>query len=129
MDTLTLREMDQRADRTIATWSFAGLAANLLPPPFDVMAVSAVFARMGMRLADIYEIETTWATVRTLGAAVATGGGAVLGAFYVATSWATWVPGINRDILVSLHSTTRLVYFTDQRSSTNFGKPCVCSFR
>src|SRR5262249_45781645 len=87
--------MDQQADRTIANWSFAGLAANLFPPPFDYMAVGAVFARMGMRLADIYEVETTWATVRTLGAAIATGCGSVLAAFYVATEWMKWVPGIN----------------------------------
>lgn len=95
MDPLKLREMDQEADRTIANWSFAGLVANLAPPPFDLVAVAAVFARMGLRLGNIYGVETDWATVRTIGTSIVTGMGAVLGAAYVATGLLKWIPGVS----------------------------------
>ena len=50
-----IQVMDEKANRASANWSFAALGANLLPPPFDMMAVGTVFAKMGARLGDIYE--------------------------------------------------------------------------
>ena len=46
-----LSAMDRKVLRIIAKWTFGGLVANLLLPPFDVVAVSAAFVRMGQRLA------------------------------------------------------------------------------
>jgi hypothetical protein len=73
-----LSSKDEQADKVISTWSFAAFGANLLPPPFDLMAVGAVFARMGSRLAAIYEIDMSRARLLELGVAVAKGTGAVL---------------------------------------------------
>jgi hypothetical protein len=68
-----LSAVDRRADRVIAGWTFGSLAANLLPPPFDVMAVSAAFVRMGQRLARVYEVEITPRELKPLAKAMMKG--------------------------------------------------------
>jgi len=52
MDQTKLTTMDEQADNAIANWSLTALAANLLPPPFDMMAVGVVFGKMGARLTE-----------------------------------------------------------------------------
>jgi hypothetical protein len=87
--------MDRQADRVIAKWTFGGLAANLLPPPFDVMAVSAAFVRMGQRLARVYEVEVTARELKPLTKAMAKGIGSVALAAKIGTDLFKYVPGVN----------------------------------
>jgi uncharacterized protein (DUF697 family) len=95
MDRKKLEMMDVEADKAIAGWSFGALTANLLPPPFDMMAVGTVFAKMGARLAEIYEVKVSWPILKSLGISIAKGIGAVAGASYIGTSLFKYVPGVN----------------------------------
>jgi len=90
-----LKEMDELAAKVIAGWSFAALGANLLPPPLDVIAVGAVFAKMGKRLAEIYEVPMSWSMLVKLGRSIAKGVGTVLTASYIGTGLLKYVPGVN----------------------------------
>jgi uncharacterized protein (DUF697 family) len=90
-----LKDMDTQADEAIANWSFAALAGNLLPPPFDMIAVGAVFAKMGARLAEIYEVPVSWSVLKTLGKSIGKGVGAVLGASYIGSGLFKYIPGVN----------------------------------
>ncbi len=95
MDKNTLHKMDQQADEAIANWSFAALAANLLPPPFDMMLVGTVFAKMGARLAEIYGVKVSWPVLKSIGMSMAKGVGTVLTAGYIGTGLLKYVPGVN----------------------------------
>lgn len=90
-----LAAMDRQADRIIAKWTFGSLAANLLPPPFDVVAVSAAFVRMGQRLAQIYEVEITSRELRPLAKAMVKGITGVALAAHIGTGLFKYVPGVN----------------------------------
>lgn len=90
-----LAAMDRRADRVIAGWTFGGLAANLLPPPFDMIAVSAAFVRMGQKLARVYEVKITARELRPLGKAMAKGITGVALAAHIGTGVFKYVPGVN----------------------------------
>lgn len=90
-----LSAMNRQADRIIATWTFGSLAANLLPPPFDVMAVSAAFVRMGQRLARVYEVEITPRELRPLAKAMVKGVTGVALAAHIGTGLFKYVPGVN----------------------------------
>jgi uncharacterized protein (DUF697 family) len=90
-----LPTMDRQADRVIATWTFGSLAANLLPPPFDVMAVSAAFVRMGQRLAQVYEVEITSKELKPLAKAMVKGITGVALAAHIGTGLFKYVPGVN----------------------------------
>jgi uncharacterized protein (DUF697 family) len=94
--------MDEKADEIIAGWSFGALAANLLPPPFDMMAVSTVFAKMGARLAEIYEVHVSWSVLKTLAKSMVKGVGSVGVASYVGTSLFKYVPGVNLGVALLL---------------------------
>lgn len=87
--------MDEKADRAIANWSFAALGANLLPPPFDMMAVGTVFAKMGARLGEIYDVTVNWSVLKSLGLSIAKGVGSVIAASYIGTGLLKYVPGVN----------------------------------
>lgn len=95
MDQTQLHMMDEQADTAIANWCFAALAANLLPPPFDIMAVGTVFGKMGVRLAEIYDVRVSWPVMKSLGKSMGKGVGAVLMASYVGTGLLKYVPGVN----------------------------------
>ena len=88
-----LSAMDRQADRIIAKWTFGGLVANLLPPPFDVVAVSAAFVRMGQRLARVYEVEITPRELRPLAKAMVKGVTGVALAAHIGTGLFKYVPG------------------------------------
>lgn len=90
-----LQRMDEEADKIIAGWSFGALVANLLPPPFDYIAVGASFARMGVSLGEVYEITVSMSVLKSLGKAIAKGVGGVIGASYVGTGLLKYVPGLN----------------------------------
>ena len=90
-----LKVMDDQADKTIRNWSFGSLAANLLPPPFDMIAVGSAFARMGARLGEIYGVQVSWPVLKSLGKAVAKGLGAVVAASYIGTGIFKYIPGVN----------------------------------
>ena len=87
--------LDEKADQTIANWSFAALGANLLPPPFDMMAVGTVFAKMGARLGEIYGVTVNWSVLKSLGLSIAKGVGTVIAASYIGTGLFKYVPGVN----------------------------------
>lgn len=91
----SIEQQNEAADSVIANWSFVALAANLLPPPFDTIAVGSVFARMGGRLAEVYDVEMSWHVLRSIGFSVAKGVGAVATAAYIGTSLFKYVPGVN----------------------------------
>jgi uncharacterized protein (DUF697 family) len=90
-----LSAMDRHADRVIATWTFGSLAANLMPPPLDVIAVSAAFVRMGQRLARVYEVEITPRELRPLVKAMVKGISGVALAAHIGTGLFKYVPGVN----------------------------------
>ena len=87
--------MDRQADRVIATWTVGGLVANLLPPPFDVVAVSAAFVRMGQRLARVYEVDITAKELKPLAKAMTKGITGVALASHIGTGVFKYVPGVN----------------------------------
>ena len=95
MNPEALGAMDEKADQIIARWSFAALAVNLAPPPFDVVAVGAVFAKMGQRLASIYGVQMNRTVLRDLGVAIASGTGTVFAGYYVGTGLMKYIPGVN----------------------------------
>lgn len=90
-----LEAMDRQADRVIATWTVGGLVANLLPPPFDVVAVSAAFVRMGQRLARVYEVDITARELKPLAKAMTKGITGVALASHIGTGVFKYVPGVN----------------------------------
>jgi uncharacterized protein (DUF697 family) len=87
--------MDALADAAIIKWSFGALSANLLPPPFDIMAVGGMFASMGLRLGRIYDVDVSWRDLKLIGAAIAKGVGAVMLAFHIGSGLVKFVPGVN----------------------------------
>ncbi len=91
----TLTTMDQRADKIIAGWTFGAVAANLLPPPFDYLAVGAAFARMGSKLGEVYDISISWAVLKSIGKAIAKGVSGVVAGSYIGTGLLKYVPGVN----------------------------------
>jgi uncharacterized protein (DUF697 family) len=95
MEQTKLQTMDEQADNAIANWSFTALAANLLPPPFDVMAVRTAFGKMGARLAEIYEVQVSWPVIKSIEKSTAKGVGAVFVASYIGTGLLKYVPGVN----------------------------------
>lgn len=68
-----LTAMDLQADREIVTWSTGALAASLLPPPYELAALSAALLRMGQALAGIYHEDLTPAQLKPLAKAIACG--------------------------------------------------------
>src|SRR3712207_43841 len=87
-----LAEMDAQADEVISNWTFGALAANLLPPPFDTMAVGAAFAKMGHTLAQVYDVEISWPELKILGKAIGKGIAAVASAAYIGSSLLKYIP-------------------------------------
>ena len=68
-----LTAMDRQADREIATWSSGALAASLLPPPYELTALSSALMRIGQALAGIYHQPPTPAQLKPLAKAIAGG--------------------------------------------------------
>lgn len=90
-----VRIMDEKADEIISGWTFGALAANLLPPPFDTLAVGAVFAKLGASIGKVYGVTLNWETLMDMGKAIAAGVGSVATASYVGTGLLKYIPGVN----------------------------------
>lgn len=95
IDKQILHEMDVKADKIIAAWTFGSLVANLLPPPFDYMAVGASFAKMGVSLGEAYEIPISTDALKSIGKAIAKGVAGVAGAAYIGSGFFKYIPGLN----------------------------------
>lgn len=87
--------MDEQADALIAGWSFGAFAANLLPPPFDTLAVATVFAKLGAAIGEVYGVKLSWDTLMDMSKAISTGVGSVIAAAWVGTSLFKYIPGVN----------------------------------
>jgi uncharacterized protein (DUF697 family) len=87
--------MDEEANVVIKKWTFGGLVANLLPPPLDSVAVAGAFARMGVRLGDVYGVPMTIGELKPIGKAMAKGVGTVTIGGKVGTDLLKFVPGVN----------------------------------
>jgi len=90
-----VRQMDEKADAVIAGWSLGAFAANLLPPPFDTMAIGAVFAKLGADIGEVYGVTFNWGKLVDIGKVIGTGVGGVAAASYVGTGLLKWIPGVN----------------------------------
>lgn len=90
-----LMEMNEKADIVIRNWSFGAVFVNLLPPPFDSIAVASAFAKMGYEIAKVYEVEVTWEKLKQLGKAMYKGFGVVAAASYIGTGLLKYIPGVN----------------------------------
>lgn len=55
-----LKRMGEQADEVIRNGSLGAVAGNLLPPPFDYIAVGTSISKMGLKIAEIYNAEITW---------------------------------------------------------------------
>lgn len=95
MNDSTLEKMDEEADEVIGNWTFGAMAANILPPPFDYIAVGAVFARMGASLGEVYGVSISWDVLKSIGRSIGKGIGTVLAASYIGTGLFKYVPGVN----------------------------------
>lgn len=95
---VTTEELDQmgrRADKIIASWSLTSLAGNLLPPPFDSIAVGSSIAKMGWEIAKVYRVDIDLPELKRIGLILAKGLGAVAAASYIGSSVFKYVPGVN----------------------------------
>lgn len=90
-----LKEMAARADEVVANWSLGALVGNLLPPPFDYLAVGTAIAKMGLKLAEIYQADITWSEIKRVGMLLAKGLGAVAAASYAGSSLLKYIPGMS----------------------------------
>lgn len=90
-----LELMNKSADKTINGWTFGAFAANLLPPPFDLIAVGAVFAKLGHRLGEIYGVKVNLGLLKKMGRSMAKGIGGAVAASYIGTSIFKYIPGVN----------------------------------
>lgn len=90
-----IRCMDSKADEIIKNWTFGALVANLLPPPFDVIVVGGVFAKLGHKIGEVYKIDIKPSVLKGIGKSLAKGIGATVSAAYIGTGLLKYVPGVN----------------------------------
>lgn len=75
-------ELDHKADMIVARYALVSSAWNVLPPPLDVMGVTATFAKMATELAGVYQVIVSSKRARQMGWAIATTTASVLGVAY-----------------------------------------------
>jgi len=90
-----LEIMNKLADKAINGWTFGAFAANLLPPPFDLIAVGAVFAKLGSKMGEIYGVKISFDLLKKMGRSMAKGIGTVIAASYIGTGLFKYIPGVN----------------------------------
>lgn len=95
MEAEKLNKMDEEADKVIAGWTMGAFCANLLPPPFDVIAIATVFAKMGSRLGEIYEVKVSYNVMKSLAMGITKGIGGWLAAYAAGSELLKWIPGLN----------------------------------
>jgi|GEM_PF-1187675 Uncharacterized protein/domain associated with GTPases len=86
-------ELDRKADLVIAGYAVVSAAWNILPPPLDVMGVTATFAKMATELSGIYQVIVSSKRARQLGWAIATTTASVLGVAYAGSRLVKLIPG------------------------------------
>ena len=90
-----LKRMNEEAEKVIRNWTFGAFAANLLPPPFDIITVGAVFAKLGHRLGEVYQVPLKWPQLKRIGMSIAKGIGAVMLASFIGSALFKFIPGVN----------------------------------
>ena len=78
--------LDKKANVVIGTYTAISAVVNVLPMPFDVMAVTGTFSRMASELSGIYQVSITQKRARQMGWAIASTTSTVLGMTY-GVSW------------------------------------------
>jgi len=86
-------ELDKKADMIIARYTVVSTASNVLPFGLDVVAVTAVFAKMTTELAGVYQVLVSNKRARQMGWAIATTTGTVLGVVFAGSRLAKLIPG------------------------------------
>jgi len=86
-------ELDKKADMIIARYTVVSTASNVLPFGLDVVAVTAVFAKMTTELAGVYQVLVSNKRARQMGWAIATTTGTVLGVVFAGSRLAKLIAG------------------------------------
>lgn len=86
-------ELDHKADMIVARYALVSSAWNVLPPPLDLMGVTATFAKMATDLAGVYQVIVSAKRARQMGWAIATSTASVLGVAYAGSKLVKFLPG------------------------------------
>lgn len=86
-------ELDHKADMIVARYALVSGAWNILPPPLDVMGVTATFAKMATELAGVYQVIVSSSRAQKMGWAIATSTASVLGVTYAGSRLVRLIPG------------------------------------
>lgn len=86
-------ELDHKADMIVARYAVVSSVWNVLPPPLDVMGVTATFAKMATELAGVYQVIVSAKRARQMGWAIATTTASVLGVAYAGSKLVKYIPG------------------------------------
>jgi uncharacterized protein (DUF697 family) len=86
-------DIDRKADLIVARYAVVSAAWNILPPPLDVMGVTATFAKMTTELAGVYQVIVSAKRARQMGWAIATTTASVLGITYAGSRLVRFIPG------------------------------------
>jgi uncharacterized protein (DUF697 family) len=86
-------ELDRKADAIVARYALVSGAWNILPPPLDVMGVTATFAKMATELAGVYQVIVSSSRAQKMGWAIASSTASVLGAAYAGSRLMRFLPG------------------------------------
>lgn len=86
-------EMDRKANGIVGRYAIVSGAWNILPPPLDVMGVTATFAKMATELAGVYQVMVSASRARQIGWAIATTTASVLGVAYAGSRLVRFIPG------------------------------------
>jgi len=77
----------------VAQYAVVSAAWNVLPPPLDVMGVTATFAKMTTELSGVYQVNVSAKRSRQIGWAIATTTASVLGVAYAGSRLVRFIPG------------------------------------
>ena len=86
-------ELDKKADGIVGRYALVSGAWNVLPPPLDMMGVSATFAKMVTELAGVYQVIVSSSRARQMGWAIATTTASVLGIAFAGSRLVRLIPG------------------------------------
>lgn len=86
-------ELDRKANGVIMRYALVSGAWNILPPPLDLMGVTATFAKMATELAGVYQVMVSSARARQMGWAISTSTASVLGVAYAGSRLVRLIPG------------------------------------
>lgn len=93
-------ELNRKANGIVARYAIVSGAWNILPPPLDMMGVTATFAKMATELAGVYQVIVSPSKARKIGWAIASATASVLGVTFAGSKLVRLIPGAG--LLVSL---------------------------